>query len=292
MTMLIKGGVRHTMTEQGTFIGDVLMQDGRIADVAPMIELPPDVQPCTLSAAGLHVLPGLIDAHIRECPENDAHLLHTARAAGITSGLVWPDDEGPCRLMTADGLQDAGVHLLRLDGYADEQLIARMNALHVQGTRPAVEAASCEQCRRILTLAEAAHIPVLLAHLQGCDALAEEIAASGCGAILGVARGHSGSPWALAAQLDALGAAVAVSCNHPNAALKHLPVCAALCVRDGLPRERALRLITTGPASLLGIADAGRIRPGDRADLTLYDGDPLLLATGHVITIQGGKICC
>lgn len=57
--ILIKGGMLHTMQEL-LFCGDVLVEDGKIAAVGPSLEAK-DAQ--IIDASGLHVLPGLIDAH-------------------------------------------------------------------------------------------------------------------------------------------------------------------------------------------------------------------------------------
>ena len=57
--ILIKGGMLHTMQEP-LFCGDVLVDDGKIAAVGPSLEAK-DAQ--IIDASGLHVLPGLIDAH-------------------------------------------------------------------------------------------------------------------------------------------------------------------------------------------------------------------------------------
>lgn len=57
--ILIKGGMLHTMQEP-LFCGDVLVEDGKIAAVGPSLEAK-DAQ--IIDASGLHVLPGLIDAH-------------------------------------------------------------------------------------------------------------------------------------------------------------------------------------------------------------------------------------
>lgn len=49
----------------------------------------------------------------------------------------------------------------------------------------------------------------------------------------------------------------------------------ALLVRAGLSAAQALSAATALPARRFGIADRGRIAPGQRADLVLVDGDPL-----------------
>lgn len=60
--ILIKGGLLHTMQDEGepVFTGDILVENGKIVEVAASIEAP-DAK--IINASGLHVLPGLIDAH-------------------------------------------------------------------------------------------------------------------------------------------------------------------------------------------------------------------------------------
>lgn len=60
--ILIKGGLLHTMQDEGepVFTGDILVESGKIVEVAASIE-DPDAK--IINASGLHVLPGLIDAH-------------------------------------------------------------------------------------------------------------------------------------------------------------------------------------------------------------------------------------
>lgn len=59
--LLVTGGMLHTMTDRGTFRGDLLIEDGKMAQVGG------DLSGITgaerIDAAGLDVLPGLIDAH-------------------------------------------------------------------------------------------------------------------------------------------------------------------------------------------------------------------------------------
>ena len=142
----------------------------------------------------------------------------------------------------------------------------------------------------MLATVHSSGVKVMLVHLSGCEQMLEAIAMAECPVIIGVSTARHSSPWKMVRQLDALGVPVALTCNHPGAKLCHLPLCAALCAREGMNRERALHAVTTAPAALLGLSDAGRISVGAQADLAIYDGDPLLLATSHVMTISGGKI--
>lgn len=51
---------------------------------------------------------------------------------------------------------------------------------------------------------------------------------------------------------------------------------AARCVREGIPRDVALRAITLTPAEMLGLADrVGSIEVGKDANLVVFSGDPL-----------------
>jgi imidazolonepropionase-like amidohydrolase len=48
----------------------------------------------------------------------------------------------------------------------------------------------------------------------------------------------------------------------------------ALLVRAGLTPVEVLAAVTSVPAAVFGLADRGRIAPGQRADLLLVEGDP------------------
>jgi imidazolonepropionase-like amidohydrolase len=60
-----------------------------------------------------------------------------------------------------------------------------------------------------------------------------------------------------------------------------------LLVRAGLTPEAALQAATATPARVFGLADRGRIAPGQRADLVLVSGDPTrdITATRDIVAI-------
>ena len=100
-----------------------------------------------------------------------------------------------------------------------------------------------------------------------------------------------GSAYGLAAELARAGVTLALTSDYPATRLHHLPLCAGLCVRGGMDRQDALRAITVQAARLLRVEkDCGTIEPGKRADLALFDGDPLMLATARVMTVSAGEI--
>ena len=56
----------------------------------------------------------------------------------------------------------------------------------------------------------------------------------------------------------------------------------------GVTRDQALSLITRNPAEIFGMTDTGTIAPGKRADLVVWDGDPLELTSAPVMVMIDG----
>jgi len=61
--------------------------------------------------------------------------------------------------------------------------------------------------------------------------------------------------------------------------VRRLRQLAGNAVREGLPREAALRAITEAPARVFGLTDHGRLSPGAVANVVVWSGDPLELGT-------------
>ena len=120
--LLIQNGLLHTMESEKPREADLLIRDGKIAQISPSIPFEKDMQ--VFDASGLHVYPGLIDAHshigiaqekttsqgddtnegttpITPCmraidainPMDSA--FHTAIATGITGVMVGPGSANP-----------------------------------------------------------------------------------------------------------------------------------------------------------------------------------------------------
>src|SRR5262245_34265160 len=81
------------------------------------------------------------------------------------------------------------------------------------------------------------------------------------------------------------GIAVAFTADGRPAALR---LTAALAVRAGLPADKALQALTAVPARVLGLDDCGALEAGKRADLLVFDGDPLDLASPLDLVLVGG----
>ncbi len=83
----------------------------------------------------------------------------------------------------------------------------------------------------------------------------------------------------------------AIMTDHPGIEQKYLPLCVALYVKEGLPKEEGLKAITINAAKILGLSHRiGSIKEGKDADLVLFDGCPLEIFTNTLYTIIDGKV--
>ncbi len=93
------------------------------------------------------------------------------------------------------------------------------------------------------------------------------------------------------AKLYQAGVKIAICTDHPEVPVQYLPLSAALAVKGGLPREAALRAITSEAADILGVSERiGRIQAGLDADLVLFAGDPLDMMHSPEMVMINGKI--
>lgn len=74
--------------------------------------------------------------------------------------------------------------------------------------------------------------------------------------------------------------------------IQHIPMCAGMAVKAGLPEEEAWKAITINPAEIAGISDrVGSIEAGKDADIAIFKGNPLLdVDYETVMTIIDGKV--
>lgn len=295
--LLIQNGILDTMTEDGTFRGDLLIEDGRISQVAERIDgdtLPPHTR---MNAQGLRICPGLIDAHLHLTEDDDGRcgtdaLCEEALAAGVTTQGIWTEDGCIIRHGRDAAAPQGGMRILHPDEMTEDELRRPMQHAVQQGERIACEVHDEKQLRRLLRLREETGAALVLAHLTGCEGMLAEVVASGSEVILSACAMRGGrNSYAMAKQLCAAGVTVALSSDHPTTRLHHLPLCAGLCLRSGMPRQDVMQAITLNAARLLRVDDVcGSIRAGKRADLAIFDGDPLLLATSLVSVVSGGHI--
>ncbi len=88
------------------------------------------------------------------------------------------------------------------------------------------------------------------------------------------------------------GVTVALTTDHPVVAIDFLVHQATFAVREGMPRDDALRSITINPAKMLGFDDrVGSLVKGKDGDLVMWSGDPLdILQRAERVFIAGHEV--
>lgn len=90
--------------------------------------------------------------------------------------------------------------------------------------------------------------------------------------------------------LHQAGVKIALITDHPFLPIGALRLEAALAIKEGLPRDTALKAITIHAAEIAGISDrVGSIKDGKDADLVIYDGDPFDIQTKIEQVIMDGR---
>jgi len=86
------------------------------------------------------------------------------------------------------------------------------------------------------------------------------------------------------------GVKVAIQTDEMSA-VKYLTINAALAVREGMPKDEALKAITLNAAEIIGVADrVGSLEVGKDADLVVFSGDPLDYRSVVELVIVDGEV--
>lgn len=87
------------------------------------------------------------------------------------------------------------------------------------------------------------------------------------------------------------GVKVAIMTDHSVTPIEHLPLLAALAMKDGLDEEEALKAITINPAEILGVSDrVGSLEVGKDADIVIWSAHPLTLEAKTLHVFINGEI--
>ncbi|MBQ9935370.1 MAG: amidohydrolase [Lachnospiraceae bacterium] len=91
--------------------------------------------------------------------------------------------------------------------------------------------------------------------------------------------------------LQKAGVLVALTTDHPVSRIQYLPLCAGLAAKEGMGEWGALRAITIDAARICGVDNClGSLTEGKDADIVIYDGNPLEIASSVVATIVNGQV--
>ena len=136
-----------------------------------------------------------------------------------------------------------------------------------------------------------------LDHCTEGHLIAEEIAESGFPAIIGPSLASrtkdevSLSDFKTPGILQKAGVPVALTTDHPVSRIQYLPLCAALAAKEGMDAYAALRAITIEAARICRLDHRlGSLKAGKDADLAIWDGDPLAIASSVRYTLVNGRI--
>lgn len=140
-------------------------------------------------------------------------------------------------------------------------------------------------------------LKMTLDHCSEGHLIAEELAKEGFPAIVGPDLASRNKievqnvAFKTAGVLARHGVMIAITTDHPVSLIQSLPLCAGLCVKNGLPMESAFRAITIDAARICGVADrVGSLEAGKDADIAVYDGNPMEIFTNTLMTMINGKI--
>ncbi|MBP3273317.1 MAG: amidohydrolase family protein [Ruminococcus sp.] len=90
--------------------------------------------------------------------------------------------------------------------------------------------------------------------------------------------------------LTAHGVKTAICTDHSETPIEYLLITVGICIKNGLPHDKALEAVTINAAEIIGIDDiTGSVEVGKRADLVLFDSDPFEIMSSPKAVICGGK---
>ncbi len=148
-----------------------------------------------------------------------------------------------------------------------------------------------------IRIADEFGLGLTLDHCTEGHLIADEIAKSGYPAIVGPSLASrsknevSLSDFKTPGILQKAGVLVALTTDHPVSRIQYLPLCAGLAAKEGMSKWGALRAITIDAARICRVDHrVGSLKEGKDADIAIYDGDPLEIASCVKFTLVSGEI--
>lgn len=141
------------------------------------------------------------------------------------------------------------------------------------------------------------HLSMTLDHCSEGHLIAKEVKESGFPAIVGpdlASRNKievQNMAFKTVGILNQEGVTTAITTDHPVSLIQSLPICAGLAVKAGMKEEEALRSITIYAARICRVDDrVGSLKVGKDADIAIFSGNPMEIATKTMCTIIDGEV--
>ena len=148
-----------------------------------------------------------------------------------------------------------------------------------------------------MRIAKEFELGLTLDHCTEGHLIADAIAESGYPAIVGPSLANRSkdevrnSDFKTPGILQKAGVLVALTTDHPVTRIQYLPLCAGLAVKEGMSEWAALRAITIDAARICRVDHRlGSLKEGKDADIVIYDGNPLEIASSVKYTLVNGEI--
>ncbi|MBR8701238.1 Imidazolonepropionase [Fusobacterium sp. DD29] len=148
-----------------------------------------------------------------------------------------------------------------------------------------------------IRIAKEFNVKMTLDHSTDARAVIDELAKEKFDMIVGPSLGHRtkvelvNKSFKTAGELNRAGIKISITTDSPVIPLQHLPICAALAVKEGMDKFEAYKAITINPAEILGIDDkVGSIEVGKDADIVIWSGEPLDIMSSVEYTLINGEI--
>ncbi len=148
-----------------------------------------------------------------------------------------------------------------------------------------------------IRIADEFGLGLTLDHCTEGHLIADAIAQSGYPAIVGPSLASrskdevKSSDFKTPGILQKAGVLVALTTDHPVSRIQYLPLCAGLAVKEGMSQWGALRAITIDAARICRLEHRlGSLKEGKDADIVMYDGNPLEIASSVRYTLVSGEI--
>ncbi|MDH6457731.1 imidazolonepropionase-like amidohydrolase [Fusobacterium sp. PH5-7] len=207
--------------------------------------------------------------------------------------------------MLRETLQKAKEYMLKSEAAGDDitkkpQYDARLEALIPVLKKEIPLKAHAHKANDIFTairISKEFDVKMTLDHSTDARCIVDELAEENYPMIVGPSLGHRtkveliNKSFKTAAVLNKAGIKISITTDSPVIPLQHLPICAALAVKDGLDKWEALKAISINPAEILGLEDrVGSIKVGKDADIVIWSADPLQIDAKVEYTIIDGKV--